>query len=110
MDTGPWPSTKSFVVGAWTLVGVCLSSHSALTRKFLRFWSWVTFPEKRPAIVHNLFLTVILGVVSGDQDRQICALGMSARCWVKKLVPVHSSGFIGCIPEEVYGVPSIQEV
>ena len=65
------------------------------------------FPKERLVIGHNLFQTVILRVVSDDQDRPICAPGMSARYWVKKLMPVHPSGFNGHIPE-VYGVPFIQ--
>ena len=108
LDHGWFVST--FTVGSNQKVlevlgsSVCCHRFSVEERK-----SGVNFLE-RPVIVCNLFQIVILGVVIGEQDRQVCALRMSARGWMEKLVSVHPSGFDGRIPEEVYGVPSVQEV
>ena len=73
----------------------------------------MAFPDEGPAVDHKLFQTVILQVVSISQDRTFSVLGLGARCWVKKAMPVHPSGydgFDGCNLEEVYGLPSNQEV
>ena len=70
----------------------------------------MAFPEEGSIVGHYLFQTVILVVVRGNQNRIFCVLGLCARCWMKKAMPVHASGCNCCILEEVYGIPSIQEV